>query len=149
MFGRKLDARRHVSRGASRCATACLADASDAICAGGSRHPAGRANTIPSASPDSVSIRPQTSPAKERVMRSARLSVIAIVCLCAAAAAAGQSFQGGLRGTVKDPQGVIPGATVSLTDQGTGVVRDTVSNDAGEYSFPGVVPGVYTVRASV
>ncbi len=36
-----------------------------------------------------------------------------------------QSFQGGLRGAVKDAQGVIPGVTVTLTNEGTGVSRAT------------------------
>src|SRR5689334_2724887 len=82
-------------------------------------------------------------------MRIARWTFPAILALLVAAAAGAQSFQGGLRGTVKDPQGVIPGATVSLINQETGVPRETVSNAAGEYSFPGVPPGIYTVRAAV
>src|SRR5689334_1728101 len=82
-------------------------------------------------------------------MKFARLIVVVLVVSLAAASAAAQSFQGGLRGTVKDAQGVIPGATVSLVNQDTGVARETLSNDVGEYSFPGVVPGLYTVRASV
>jgi hypothetical protein len=76
------------------------------------------------------------------------LGVMLVLCL-APLDAAGQSFQGGLRGTVRDAQGVIPGAAVTLTNQETSVPRDTVSNSAGEYSFPGVPPGIYTVRASV
>jgi len=82
-------------------------------------------------------------------MKYARLVVAVVVVCLAAATAAGQSFQGGLRGTVKDAQGVIPGVTVSLVNQETGVARETTSNQVGEYSFPGVVPGVYTVRAAV
>src|SRR5262245_812970 len=83
-------------------------------------------------------------------MRSGGIVVaMVVVSFLAAASLAAQSFQGGLRGTVRDPQGVIPGATVSLVNQENGVARETVSNDVGEYSFPGVVPGVYTVRASV
>src|SRR5262249_1141061 len=85
----------------------------------------------------------------ENVMKCARLFVVALAVSLAAATAAAQSFQGGLRGTVKDAQGVIPGVTVSLVNQETGVVRETASNEVGEYSFPGVVPGVYTVRAAV
>ena len=61
---------------------------------------------------------------------------------------ASQTFHGGLRGTVNDVQGVIPGATVTLTNQDGGVARETVSNDAGQYSFPAVDPGVYTVSVS-
>jgi hypothetical protein len=63
--------------------------------------------------------------------------------------AAGQTFQGGLRGAVRDAQGVIPGVTVTLLNEQTNVSRETVSNEAGEYSFPAVDPGAYTVRASV
>src|SRR3954466_12437962 len=60
-----------------------------------------------------------------------------------------QSFQGGLRGVVKDPQGVIPGATVTLVNDQNGVSRETVTNAVGEYSFPAIEPALYTVRASV
>jgi len=82
-------------------------------------------------------------------MRTIRLVLAALVVLLFAEHLAAQSFQGGLRGTVRDPQGVIPGATVTLVNQEAGVSRDTTTNDAGEYSFPGVPPGVYTIRASV
>jgi hypothetical protein len=60
-----------------------------------------------------------------------------------------QTFQGGLRGAVKDSQGVIPGATVTLTNEATSVARDTVTNSVGEYSFPAVDPGTYSVKATV
>ena len=83
-------------------------------------------------------------------MERAHVTLGVVLVLCVSTLdAAGQSFQGGLRGTVRDPQGVIPGATVILTNQETSLPRDTVSNSAGEYSFPGVPPGIYTVRASV
>src|SRR5438034_5529616 len=87
---------------------------------------------------------------EENHMRSARVvSATIFVCALGAVDGSAQSFQGGLRGTVKDPQGVIPGVTVTLVNQETAIARETVTNDVGEYSFPGVVPGVYTVRASV
>jgi hypothetical protein len=72
-----------------------------------------------------------------------------ILLSLAAADVSAQSFQGGLRGTVKDPQGVIPGVTVILTNEQTNVSRDTITNSAGEYSFPAVDPATYTVRAAV
>jgi hypothetical protein len=71
------------------------------------------------------------------------------VILGVAGSAAGQSAQGGLRGMVKDAEGIVPGVTVTLVNQESGVARDTVTNAAGEYSFPGLVSGIYTVRASV
>jgi trimeric autotransporter adhesin len=63
--------------------------------------------------------------------------------------ASAQSFQGGLRGSVKDTQGVIPGVTITLTNEANGVTRDTVSNASGEYSFPALDPSTYTVKAAV
>ena len=36
---------------------------------------------------------------------------------------------GSLRGVVKDAQGVIPGVTVTMVNEGNGVQRDTVTNE--------------------
>jgi trimeric autotransporter adhesin len=63
--------------------------------------------------------------------------------------ATAQSFQGGLRGAVKDAQGVIPGVTVTLVNESNGVTRDTVTNSVGEYSFPAVDPAMYAIKAVV
>jgi hypothetical protein len=60
-----------------------------------------------------------------------------------------QSALGSLRGVVKDAQGVIPGATVQLLNEANGTTRETVTNGVGEYSFPGVQPGTYTLTASM
>src|SRR5262245_31980904 len=60
-----------------------------------------------------------------------------------------QSSQGGLRGVVKDPQGVIPGVTVTLTNESSNTTRETVTNAVGEYSFPAVDPSRYAVKATV
>lgn len=75
--------------------------------------------------------------------------VVGTVLLASAADANGQSYQGGLRGAVKDSQGIIPGVTVTLTNEATGVSRDTVSNDSGEFSFPALDAGNYTIKATV
>jgi trimeric autotransporter adhesin len=77
------------------------------------------------------------------------LTLTLFLILGAIGNAAGQSYQGGLRGTVKDAEGVIPGVTIALINEQSGVARETMTNAVGEYSFPGVVPGLYTVRASV
>src|SRR4029079_8487283 len=60
-----------------------------------------------------------------------------------------QQFTGGVRGSVSDANGVIPGVTVTLTNEGTNVPRETVTNDVGQYNFPAVAPGTYTLRASI
>lgn len=78
---------------------------------------------------------------------------IALICsllaLASVADVNGQGFQGGVRGAVKDPGGVIPGVAVTLTNEGTSVSRSTTTNDAGEYSFPNLDPGTYTLRAEI
>jgi trimeric autotransporter adhesin len=74
---------------------------------------------------------------------------VGVWLLSSAADATAQTFQGGLRGAVKDAQGVIPGVTVTLTNDATGVTRDTVTNESGEFSFPALDPGAYAVKAGV
>src|SRR5262245_31024058 len=86
-----------------------------------------------------------------RTVASALTSGLLAVSLVAASTveARAQSFQGGLRGSVKDAQGVIPGVTVMLVNESTNVSRDTVTNSVGEYSFPAVDPGGYAIKATV
>ena len=57
-----------------------------------------------------------------------------------------QGFQGGVRGVVKDSGGVVPGAEVTLTNQGTSLSRSTTTTQAGEYSFPNLAPGTYQLK---
>src|SRR6266545_6845933 len=63
--------------------------------------------------------------------------------------AAAQTFQGGLRGAVRDAQGVIPGATITLVNEQTNLRREAVTNESGEFSFAALDPGAYTVRATM
>jgi hypothetical protein len=75
--------------------------------------------------------------------------VVVMIGLAGAPGASAQSSQGGLRGVVKDAQGVIPGVTVILLNDANGVTRETVTNESGEYSFPAVEPATYTVKVAV
>ena len=72
-----------------------------------------------------------------------------LMVLGVAVGASAQSFQGGVRGVVKDAQGVIPGVTVTLTNEQNNTTRETVTNGVGEYSFPAVDPSNYSVKAVV
>jgi len=60
-----------------------------------------------------------------------------------------QTFTGGVRGTVTDSGGIVPGVTVTLTNESNGAARDAVSNEQGGYNFSAVPPGTYTVKASL
>src|SRR4051794_10989643 len=57
-----------------------------------------------------------------------------------------QSGLGSITGVVQDPTGgLISGAGVRLTQNGTQVSRTTATNEAGLFTFPAVVVGTYTV----
>lgn len=52
----------------------------------------------------------------------------------------------GLTGTVTDPTGaIVSGASVTITDQGTGQQNHTTTSSAGTYAVTGLTPGVYSV----
>src|SRR5262245_26419687 len=72
-----------------------------------------------------------------------------LVVVVTAGSVFGQGFQGGVRGSLKDAGGVVPGVEVTLTNEQTNVKRSTVTNDHGEYVFANVDPGNYNVKASL
>jgi hypothetical protein len=60
---------------------------------------------------------------------------------------AGQTF-GEITGTVTDPTGaVVVRATVTVTNTGTNQAREVSTNEAGNYTVPFLVPGIYSVTA--
>jgi len=76
-------------------------------------------------------------------------SVLLCLSVNAVALYAQSANTGTLIGTATDPSGaVVPGAHVELKDISTGVTRTAISNGAGQYSFPGLPPGSYSVKAS-
>ena len=81
--------------------------------------------------------------------KSLLLVVSALLLFGGATDAMSQQFTGSMRGTVSDAQGVIPGVAVTLTNEGTTVARETITNPVGEYAFPAVTPGTYSVRTSL
>ncbi len=57
-----------------------------------------------------------------------------------------QTF-GDISGVVQDTSGAaIPAAQVTITNVATNAARVALSNESGVYSFPALVPGVYTMR---
>jgi hypothetical protein len=54
-----------------------------------------------------------------------------------------------ITGTVSDPQGaVFAGASVKLTNQNTGAIREATTGAEGVYSFQSLPPGTYTIVVS-
>jgi hypothetical protein len=59
-----------------------------------------------------------------------------------------QGSNGRILGTVTDQTGgVVSGATVTIIDKDRGVARTLITDAAGEYNAPTLLPGTYTVRA--
>ena len=73
-------------------------------------------------------------------------TLFSLVCVVTLGA---QSYQGGVRGLITDPQGaVVPNVQVSLTDEGTHLLRTAVAGSAGQYVFTAVEPATYTVSVA-
>src|SRR5215831_10015235 len=74
----------------------------------------------------------------------------ALAVVLIAATAFSQAGNGRITGTVSDPSNaVIPGVTIEVTNTETGVTFTTISTESGLYSAPNLVPGVYSVSATL
>src|SRR5499427_8327745 len=61
-----------------------------------------------------------------------------------------QSSNGTISGTMADATGaVVPGVSVTATNNATGVVTNVLSNDAGVYNFASLLPGNYKISAMI
>jgi hypothetical protein len=62
----------------------------------------------------------------------------------------GQQGVAEVRGRVVDSQNaILPGVTVVVTNQDTGLYREVLSNSDGTYFVTGIVPGSYEVSAQL
>ena len=71
--------------------------------------------------------------------------VMILLCLCAATSQA-QSTTGTLLGNVSSSDGLLPGATVTVTDNQTGREQTTVTDGSGAFKFEKLSYGTYTVK---
>ncbi len=83
-----------------------------------------------------------------RTVHFARRVLLLVAFLFCLAPLTSAQYGSSIEGTVTDKSGaVLPGATVTATNQATGVSRSTVTGDSGFYRIPGLPPGTYTVGA--
>jgi hypothetical protein len=79
-----------------------------------------------------------------------RVLGLVLLVLLAATAAAAQQGTTEVRGRVLDSQGaVLPGVSVTVRNQDTGMFRETISNTDGTYFVTGIVPGAYEIAAEL
>ena len=82
-------------------------------------------------------------------MRHIRFSAVSMLLLLAGDVSA-QTVTGSMSGTVVDATGqVIPGADVMVVHETSAGERRTVTNEAGDFNFPGLTPGPYTIRVTL
>src|SRR5689334_647912 len=75
--------------------------------------------------------------------------VLLSLCLSVPAFSQGTVFAT-VSGTVTDGSGaLIPGVTIKATALDTDVITNTVTNEAGAYTFGNLAPGRYTIGASL
>jgi len=80
--------------------------------------------------------------------KSFRMSswLVLSLCLICSTLMSAQSTGGRILGRVADSSGaVLARVKVTATNEGTGISRDTETNDSGDYVFPEVPVGVYTL----
>ena len=85
------------------------------------------------------------------MVRRIRWSLLVLALLVFSAGAVfAQTSTSRISGTVTDVSGgVVPGATVTAINEATGVSFTQVTTDAGLFAFPGLTPGVYTVKVEL
>ena len=85
-----------------------------------------------------------------RVAVHLRLLVLASTIVLTSAAAAAQVLYGSLTGTISDESGAaVPGATVTIQNEATGLALTAVSDGTGSYTIRNIAGGTYTLRASL
>src|SRR5687768_14234046 len=83
-------------------------------------------------------------------MRSWIVTCVAVCLLAAAPGAVAQESRGTLQGRVSDATGgVLPGATVEVTNVNTGVATPTTTNEEGNYRVPFLNPGTYRITITL
>ena len=72
----------------------------------------------------------------------------AFLLVLLAAVCSGQAVRATLVGRVTDPTGaVVPGTRITLVNVGTNEAHSMVVSDNGEFVFPQLAPGVYTLTS--
>jgi hypothetical protein len=75
------------------------------------------------------------------------LALSLALCCALAMSTSAQAVYGSVFGSVTDARGAgVPGATVTITNVGTGVSESTKTNGSGYYNLTRLIPGKYRIR---
>ncbi|HEY3443353.1 MAG TPA: TonB-dependent receptor [Paludibaculum sp.] len=83
-------------------------------------------------------------------MKLRKLTTILVFILAVSLPIYAQAVNGTILGTVTDSSGgSVPNTKITLTETNTGVNRTATTNESGNYIFPDVPPGMYSVTAEL
>ena len=83
-------------------------------------------------------------------MKISHVATIVLVWVVLSTPLFGQSSSATVGGTVADASSaLIPGVTITATNNATGVVSSVISNEAGSYNIGGLLPGTYKLSATL
>lgn len=84
-----------------------------------------------------------------KIKLSVNLLLLMLAIFCANSIVLAQTVTGTMKGVVKDTQGaIVPGVTVEIVNIETGLKRDVVTNDDGNFQVSFLPIGNYTVTAT-
>ena len=79
-----------------------------------------------------------------------KILIVLSVLVALAPPAFGQAGRSEINGTVFDQEkAVLPGVTVTVTEENTGLTRNTVTTGDGTFLIPTLLPGTYTIKADL
>ena len=73
----------------------------------------------------------------------------ALVAVLVGGTAVAQETRGTISGSVRDNDGVLPGANVTITNTGTNVSQQLVTNSSGYFEAPLLIAGTYDVSVEL
>lgn len=86
---------------------------------------------------------PQTH-SRKTMLRALGLWILAALCIAGTASA---QFNSGIRGVITDSAGAsVPGASVSVTNLGTGVAHSIKTDESGSFDFRSLAPAEYRLE---
>ena len=84
------------------------------------------------------------------MMAFVRVLALGALCFIVATIPAAAQQRGSVSGRILDTDGlVLPGATVTITEQNTGFTRTAITAENGAYLVPNLDPGMYTVAVEL
>lgn len=86
---------------------------------------------------------------RSRDLLNPGLVVLAAACLLVPAIVLGQASTGSLTGSFTDGKAPLPGVAVTVTNPATGFTRGTVTDAEGNFRFPSLLVGSYTLKGEL